>query len=259
MTVKLIARLLLLLMMQAIILKARASRAEDAVLPLPAEDQQAIAKRLGANVVGEPVASKPIGDPTILFPLHREHRTYRFTSGKSIGKTETERLIKVDRPGGKFVWRLQLSPSLVGYLRQAPDGEIDMPSVEDLSEGAMVMSMPGNPFLPKDMRPGQTISYEQKVSVRYVDDLSDEKYTGTLKSDYTYVGTYRVTVPAGIFEAVLLRVTVDGKVGPAKTHGTSYSFFAPGVGLVAMILQQKVSAFWIYNVDAAGGKVLAAK
>jgi hypothetical protein len=258
-TVKLIARLVLLLMIAAVMLRATASRADDTVLPLPAEDQKAIAKRLGANVVGEPVASKPIGDPTILFPLHHEHLTYRFTSGKNVGKTQTAKLIRVQRPGGKFVWRLQLAPSLVGYLRQAPGGEIDMPSVEDLNEGAMVLSTPGNPFLPKNMRPGQTISYAQKVSVRYLDDLSDEKYTGTLKSDYTYVGTYKMTVPAGTFEAVLLRVTVDGKVGPAKTHGTSYSFFAPGVGLVAMILQQKVSAFWIYNVDAAGGKVLAAK
>jgi hypothetical protein len=70
------------------------------------------------------------------------------------------------------------------------------------------------------------------------------------------VGTYRTKVPAGTFDAVLLRTTVEGKVGPAHTHATSYSLFAPDEGLVAMILQQKVTAFWIYNVDGAGGKVL---
>jgi hypothetical protein len=214
---------------------------------------------LGAQVVGDPLPSKPISDPTILFPLHHERLTYRFTSGKNVGKTQTEALTKVERPGGKFVWRLQLAPTLVGYLRHAPEGEIDMPAVEDTSEGALVISTPGNPFLPNDMRPGQTRSYVQKISVRYMDDLSNEQYTGQLKSDYTYLGTYRVTVPAGTFDTIVLRVKVNGKVGPAKTHGTSYSFFAPGVGLVAMILQQKVSAFWIYNVDAAGGKVLASK
>jgi hypothetical protein len=45
-------------------------------------------------------------------------------------------------------------------------------------------------------------------------------------------------------------------VGPAHTHATSYSLFAPDEGLVAMILQQRVTAFWIYNVNGVGGKVL---
>jgi hypothetical protein len=233
------------------------ARAEDVILPLPAKDRQTIEARLGARVVGEALPSKPISDPLELFPFHNERVTYRFTYGKNAGKSQTAGLTKVERPGGKFVWRLQLAPSLVGFLRQAPDGDIDMPAVEDTGEGALVLSTPGNPFLPKGMKAGETRSYSQTVSVRYVDDISDERYSGTLKSDYTYIGTFRVTVPAGTYEATLLRVMVDGKVGPARTHGTSYSLFAPRVGLVAMILQQKVSAFWIYNIDAVGGKVLA--
>ena len=259
MTEKLIARLGLLLAIIAAVLTPRFAQAEDVLLPLPVEDQQNIAKRLGPDVVGEPVPSKPITDPTLLFPLHHQRLTYHFTSGKNVGKTQTEALAQVQRPEGNSAWRLQLAPTLVGYLRLASNGEIDMPAVEDTSEGALVLSTPGNPFLPKDMKPGQTVSNTQKVSVRYLDDLSDERYSGNLKSDYTYVGTYRVKVPAGTFDAILLRVKVEGKVGPAKTHGTSYSFFAPGIGLVAMILQQKVTAFWLYNVDAAGGKVLTAK
>jgi len=111
----------------------------------------------------------------------------------------------------------------------------------------------------RDMKPGETRSLSQEVSVRYFDDISDERYSGTLKSDYTYMGTFRVTAPAGAYEAILLRVKVEGKIGPAHTHATSYSFFAPGVGLVAMILQQKVTAFWIYNIDGAGGKVLTSR
>ena len=94
------------------------------------------------------------------------------------------------------------------------------------------------------------------MSVRYLDDIDDERWSGKLQTDFTYVGTYRTKVPAGTFDAVLLRTTVDGKVGPARTHATSYSLFAPGEGLVAMILQQGVTAFWIYNVNGVGGKVL---
>jgi hypothetical protein len=68
-----------------------------------------------------------------------------------------------------------------------------------------------------------------------------------------------VTVPAGTFDAVLLRVECAGKVGPAHTHNTAYNLFAPGVGTVAMIMQEDVKAFWIFNIDSTTGKVLTAR
>jgi hypothetical protein len=252
---KAFSRITLVTTLCLIVLALTKVQAQDVVLPLPLDDQQIIAKQLGASVVGDALPSKPIDEPSALFPFHHEAISYRFTSGKNKGKTQTETLTKVPRPGGKFVWRLQLAPSLVAYLKQAPEGDVVMSAVSDTGEGALVLTTPANPFLPKGMRPGETRSYSQQVSVRYLDNLTDEQYSGTLKSDYTYVGTFRVTVPAGAFDAILLRNRVEGKIGPAHTHGTSYSFFAPGAGLIAMILEQKVTAFWIYNVDAAGGKI----
>jgi hypothetical protein len=106
------------------------------------------------------------------------------------------------------------------------------------------------------MKPGETRRFVQEVSVRYLDNIDDERWSGKLRTDFTYVGTYLTEVPAGSFDAVLLRTRVDGRVGPAHTHATSYSLFAPGEGLVAMILQQRVTAFWIYNVNGVGGKAL---
>jgi hypothetical protein len=232
--------------------------AADVPRPLPIDDQKTIAKQLGPEVVGAPVSSKPI-DPAELFRFHNNRVTYLFTSGKSEGKRQTEELSKIPRPGGKFVWRLQLAPSLVAFLRQMPDGDVVMPAVADTSQDALVVTTPPNPFLCKGMKLGETRSYSQQVSVRFFDDLSDERYSGTLKTDYTYIGTFQVKVPAGTFDAILLRSTVDGKVGPARTHAISYNFFSAGRGLVAMILQQNVTAFWIYNVNGAGGKVLVSR
>ena len=250
------SRITLVTTLCLIVLTLIKARAEEVVLPLPPDDQQIIEKRLGANVVGDALPSKPIDDPTALFPFHDEAITYRFTSGKNKGKSQTETLAKVQRPGGQFVWRLQLAPSLVGYLKQTPAGDIVISAVADTGEGALVLTTPANPFLPRGMKPGETRSYSQQVSIRYLDDITDERYSGKLKTDYTYVGTFRVTVPAGVFDAILLRNKVEGKIGPAHAHGTSYNFFAPGAGLIAMILQQRVAAFWIYNVDGAGGKIL---
>jgi hypothetical protein len=230
--------------------------AGDPVLPLSRADQKILVEQLGADVIGEPLPSRPIDDPDILFSFAHRRVTYRFTSGRNKGNSQTLVPTKVERPDGKFVWRVQLAPSLIGFLRQMPNGDIVMPAVEDTGAEALVVSTPPNLFISKGMKPGETRRFVQQVSVRYLDDIDDEQWAGKLQSDFTYVGTYRTKVPAGTFDAVLLRTTVDGKVGPARTRATSYSLFAPGKGLVAMILQQKVTAFWIYNVDGAGGKVL---
>jgi hypothetical protein len=230
--------------------------AGDTILPLPPADQKILVEQLGADVVGEPLPSRPIDDPNIFFSFAHKPVTYRFTSGRNKGKIQTLLPTKVERPGGKFVWRVQLAPSLIGFLRQMPNGDIVMPAVEDTGAEALVVSTPDNLFISAGMKPGETHRFVQEVSVRYLDNIDDERWSGKLQTDFTYVGTYRTKVPAGSFDAVLLRTTVDGRVGPAHTHATSYSLFAPGEGLVAMILQQRVTAFWIYNVNGVGGKVL---
>ena len=109
------------------------------------------------------------------------------------------------------------------------------------------------------MQPGETRSYTQQVQVNYLDDPSDQRYAGSINGTYTYIGTYQVTVPAGTFPAVLFRVKCEGKVGPAHTQNTGYNFFAPGVGMVAMILEEDVTAFWLFNIDSTTGKVLMAQ
>jgi hypothetical protein len=73
------------------------------------------------------------------------------------------------------------------------------------------------------------------------------------------VGTYQVTVPAGTFPAILFRVKCQGKVGPAQTQNTAYNFFTPGVGQVAMIMQEDVAALWIFHIDSTTGKVLLSR
>jgi hypothetical protein len=144
-------------------------------------------------------------------------------------------------------------------MRETDAGDIIMAALTDSGEGVVVVTTPANPFVPKGMQPGETRSYSQQVSVNYLDDPSDQRYSGTINGTYTYVGTYQTTVPAGIFPAVLFRVDCEGRVGPAHTHNTGYNLFAPGVGMVAMILEEDVTAFWLFNIDSTSGKVLMSK
>jgi hypothetical protein len=229
------------------------------LLPLPPQDQQNITAQLGPGVVGIALASNPIDDPTVFFPLQAKAMTYQVMAGPNAGNKQSLGLAKTRRPGGTSAWRFQLSPSHAGFLRQTAEGDIIMPAVADASEGVVVVTTPANPFVPKGMQPGETRTYSQQVSVNYLDDPTDQRYSGSITGTYTYVGTYQVSVPAGTFPAVLFRVHCDGKVGPAHTVNTGYNFFAPGVAMVAMILHEEVTAFWLFHIDSTTGKVLMSK
>ncbi len=234
-----------------------ASATGGVVIPLPAQDQQDIASMLGANVVRQALPSQTISDASVYFPLVEKTSVFNVTGGKNAGTQQTLHVAKGQRPGGNPAWRFELSPTLVGFLSQVSGGDLTMPAVSDSGEGVIVVTTPANPFVLQGMQPGESRNLTQKVSVNYLDDPSDQRYSGTLNGTYTYVGTYQVTVPAGTFPAILVRLKYSGKVGPANTNDTAYYFFAPNVGVVAMISQEDVEAFWVIHIDTRSGKLLA--
>jgi len=230
--------------------------ADGVVLPLPPEDQQELAVRLGSGVVGQALPSSPITSTTQYFPLQERTLTYLVTAGKHAGNLQTLKVAKRDRPSGQLAWRFGISPTLAGFIKQTPEGDLVMPAVTDTDESVVVITTPANPFVLTGMQPGQTRTLSQNVSVNYLDDPTRQDYSGALNASYTYVGTYQVTVPAGTYPAALMRLTYEGKVGPAHTKDTAYYFFAPQVGVVAMVSQEDVEAFWIIHIDSKMGKVL---
>lgn len=233
-----------------------AARAADPVLPLPPKDQAEITRLLGPDVVGKPLPSPVISDASSYFPLVEKASLFNVTSGSNKGKQQTLRTMKGKRPGGNDAWRFELSPTLAAFLKQA-GADLLMPAVSDPGEGVIVVTTPANPFVIQGMKPGETREFDQTVRVNYLDDPTDERYSGSLKGAFTYVGTYELNVPAGTFPAALFRIDCAGKVGPADTQDTAYYFFSPRVGVVAMISQEDVEAFWVIHIDTKSGKVLA--
>ena len=248
-------RATLIVVLGVSLLATQIAQAQGLALPLPPDDQQMITAKLGP-MVGKALPSKPIEDVSVYFPLQERAAKYHVTAGPNAGNTQTLGLAKGRRPGGRSAWRFQFSPTLAGFVHQTPQGDLMVPAVTDTSEGVVVITTPANPFVLKGMKPGETRSYSQQVSVIELDDPADQEYSGSLNGVYTYVSTYQVTVPAGAYEAVLLRLKCEGKVGPAHTRDTAYYFFAPGKGVVAMISQENATAFWIIHIDTTSGKVL---
>src|SRR5277367_1509134 len=203
---------------------SRLAHAQGVVLPLPSADQQRITAHLGPGVVGAALPSQPIQEVTTYFPLQAKTMTYQVTSGPNNGNMQTLGVAQAKRPSGQSAWRFQLSPTLAGFIHQTPGGDLMMPAVSDGGEGVVVTTTPANPFVLKGMKPGETRSYSQQVSVVELDDPTDQEYSGSLNGTYTYVGTYQVKVPDGTYDAVLLRLNCEGKVGPAHTQDSAYYF-----------------------------------
>ena len=232
------------------------AHAQSVLLQLPPGDQQMITTQLGPSVVGKAVPSKPIDDTSIYFPLHDSASIYQVMTGPNAGKMQTLGLTRMRRPNAKSAWRFQLSPTLAGFIRQTPDGNLMTPAISDLGEGVVVVTTPANPFVLKGMKPGESRSYVQHVLVNALDEPTDQEYSGSLNGTYTYLGTYLLRLPAGTYPAVLFRLKFQGKVGPADTQDVAYYFFAPGKGVVAMISQENATAFWLIHIDTKSGKVL---
>jgi hypothetical protein len=248
------------LVLGIVLLTSGLARAQQGVvLQLPPEDQQNITAQLGPGVVGAALPSQPIADPSMYFPLQQKSQQFQVVAGPHAGTIQTLGLWQARRPGGRKAWRFQMTPTLAGFMRETDQGDIIMAALTDSGEGVVVVTTPANPFVPKGMQPGESRNYTQQVSVNYLDDPSDQRYSGSINGTYTYLGTYQVTVPAGSFPAILFRVKCEGKVGPAHTQNVGYNLFAPGVGMVAMILEEDVTAFWLFNIDSTTGKVLMSK
>lgn len=226
-----------------------------AVVPLPAEMRNA-AERYLPGVVGEAVPAFPI-DPG-LAQLAAGTRRYEIVSGGDKGKTEEHVIAPVpgDETGGH--WRYQVAHRTV-FLQQIPSQSLSIVSEEDSDQGVLTRYNPPEPLLIAGMNAGDSKTLTMKVDVYDLSDPKDVEHKGSLDVNLTYVGAYRVTVPAGTFDAALLKWDFKGKVGPASVEDIQARFVTPNVGMVAAAEKRDVAAFLIYNNNTKVGKVLAQK
>ena len=115
---------------------------------------------------------------------------------------------------------------------------------------------PPEPLLIAGMNAGDTRTITINVKVDDLNDPEDLEHKGTINLTFTYVGAYKVTVPAGTLDAALLRWDYKGKVGPASIEDIQVRFVAPDVGMVAMADKRDIAAMLVYNDHSKVGKVL---
>ena len=202
-------------------------------------DTEAITSSFGASFLDEKLSWKRLDKPESVIKLEDARFDY-----KVVGKDEHHQAT-LKRDGDR--WRLDLGTGTVLICRVDDDGSVVIDSSEDLDHKVLSRYSPPEPLLLTGMRPGDARKLEIDVTVHPMSNPSKLRYRGHLSLEYRMLGRWQVTVPAGTFDTVLLSWDYDGKVGPANVREKNYWFIAPGVGPVAILTREDVTAMLIYT------------
>jgi hypothetical protein len=223
-------------------------------IPLPQADRTALEQLLGSGVVGDPVAASPLAAADI--PLREGTWTYQVVAGKKKGQTESDVLTQLQRDQSGASWKVETGAKDLAFIQLGDNQDIEVLSEQDTDQGVITRFTPAEPILTTGMSPGDSKKVTIGVKVYDLSSPNEVSHSGSLVLVYSYLGAYKVTVPAGSYEAALLRWVYDGSVGPASVKDTQYRFVAKDVGMVASIEKKKISAMLLYHDDSNTGRVL---
>jgi hypothetical protein len=223
---------------------------------LTADEQAMLTELLGEGVVGEPVAGAALTPK--FAPLREGTWTFQIASGDKRGQSEQHVVSRLENDPSGADWRYAVGTTGVVLIEQAADGSLTFVSTEDTAQAVVTRYDPAEPGVLVGLVPGDSRSMSVAVAVAKLSNPGVVSYKGTLDVTYSYLGAYKVTTPAGTYDAALVKWTYQGKVGPAKVDDTQYRFLAENVGMVATIDQLEVSAMLVYHKQTKFGKVLAA-
>ncbi len=248
--------LLLAAMLLAIGTPQVAAGRQDRTIPLPDEDREMLDTYLGKGVVGQAVEAMPLTEPPKWMPLKKDTWRYRMTYGNWKGQTIDDRISPLKQHASGADWKMEIDKTEILYLRKTPSGNVECVYHTDLDTGLDSANDPPEPYLVQGLKPGQSIKKHYGVKVFDPNKPSKVKYRGELDLTLTYIGAYKVAIPAGTFEAVLIKATCKGKVGPANVVDVRYHLFVQDVGMVAMVKDNIASAYLFFGSSSKIGKVL---
>ncbi|MFO1417084.1 MAG: hypothetical protein U1E83_00300 [Methylotetracoccus sp.] len=219
-------------------------------------DREALEQGLGVGVVAEPLPAPVLSDPELYAGSRTGSRHFRRVDAGGAAVVEAMNWTSLSLADGARAWRYAAGADEAGIVARDADGSFVVTGIEDARDHALTRYEPAEPLLVKDIAPGQEKRIRMAVRVYDLGRPDELMHDGALDVTYRYVGAYRLHLPAGTFDAILMKSTFSGTIGPAVLEDTQYRFFAPHAGLVAMIERRDVSALLVYNAQTRVSRVL---
>jgi hypothetical protein len=208
-------------MSMALMPRIAVAESSGSVIPLPSADREEIEKLLGKGFVGEAQPAMPLGSPESYLPPKGSSMSYQVIE-KNKKKAEAHKL--EDTTDASFApgWHYSVEKVGAAFFQKVSDGGLHTVAEQDLGNKVLSRFEPGEPMIIPGLKPGESRKSTLQVSVYDLSDLKKVTHSGSLDVTYTYIGTYRVTVPAGTYDAVLIRWNYDGEIGPADIKDSQY-------------------------------------
>ena len=246
-----------ILLLMLIISSGAAAQSAGPIIPLSDADRGQLDALLGKDVVGEALPSAPLENPASYLPRLGRTLTYQVVTQGKKPTIEIHEIAETTDAAFKPGWHYSVGDVSELYIQKDPAGRAVTSAEKDLDTKVLSRFIPGDPLVLTGLQPGQSVTSSHKVEVHDLSNLNVISHSGSLDVTYSHLGTYRVTVPAGTYDAALVKWSYSGKIGPANIKDSQYRFLAPNVGMVAMIQIRSISALLIYNDHSKRGKLLA--
>src|SRR5215813_12664879 len=175
-----------------------ASADTDSAIPLPATDKEEIEKLIGTGIVHDAQPAAPLGTPESYMPPVGSSMIYQLVE-KSNRTQETQTLEDTTDPTLAPGWHYSVERVGAYFFQKSSDGSMQTVAEQDLGNKVLSKFSPGEPLIIPGLKPGESRKSTLQVSVYDLSDLKKVTHSGSLDVTYTYVGTYRVTVPAGAY------------------------------------------------------------
>ncbi|HVJ42467.1 MAG TPA: hypothetical protein VM639_13270 [Dongiaceae bacterium] len=232
------------------------ARAEDAPLSnLSAADRKQIESLLGSGIILQPLPGAPLLAATDYLPKKGNKFTYTVMEKGKKNRDEIHTIVPVQEPGSNETFRYDRSG--VGRSSFVPEGEgLAVDREYDLDKQVVSTFNPPQPLIVSGLAPGDNRESLIAVAVADIADPNDIDYRGKLKVTYSNLGRFRIKVPAGTYDADLVKWTYAGDIGPASVETAQYRFIAKDAGMVAMVQWRSVSAVLIYHERSRVARML---
>ena len=234
-----------------------AAQSAGPIIPLSDGDRAQLEALLGKGVVGEALPSAPMKSTESYLPRAGRTLTYQVVTQGEKPTIEIHEIAETTDAAFKPGWHYSVGDAGEMFIQKDPAGRAVTNAEKDLDKKVLSRFIPGDPLVPSGLQPGQSVTSSHRVEVYDLSNLTEVSHSGSLDVTYSHLGTFCVTVPAGSYDAALVKWSYSGKIGPANIKDSQYRFLAPNVGMVAMIQIRSISALLIYNDHTKRGKLLA--
>jgi hypothetical protein len=211
---------------------------------------------LGEGVVGNPESARTLSGFSTLARWGTGEWRYRITSGARRGETDVESLAPIGATARGETWERTIGQESTLHLREVGDSLV-LPSQITHPYRALVYFEPPLSYLLAGMEPGESRAFDGRMDVYSLSNPTVRWYTGRIRAATVYAGVYRITTPAGVFRATLIKTEYQIDIlAVVSVRDTLYTFYAEGVGKVAEAEHRRIAAMGLFNSDTRIGKVL---